>query len=158
MEYGRSNMKLHLKINVSSSKTVKVEIILANSKRNTGAKNMHHSGTASERKSNSNSPPVSFITHTAHYIHHKCLTPVSILSRTALHATDQVLQRDLSNHAVSPQNNIFSLEQPCDNNNNNNNNIYSTEENTFGVIFVVENFLNIPGKGVSRGLQSCSPW
>ena len=59
-------------------------------------------------------PPVSFITHTTHYIHHKSLILVLILSRTALHSTDQVLQRDLANHAISPQNNIFSLEQPCD--------------------------------------------
>ena len=49
-----------------------------------------------------------------HYIHHKSLILVLILSRTALHTTDQVLRRDLANHAISPQNNIFSLEQPCD--------------------------------------------
>ena len=59
-------------------------------------------------------PPVSFITHTMHYIHHKSQILVLILSRTALHATDQVLWRDLANHAISPQNNIFSLEQPFD--------------------------------------------
>ena len=29
---------------------------------------------------------------------------------------------------------------------------------SFCVVFVIENFLNVPGKGVSRGLQSHSPW
>ena len=73
---------------------------------------MHHSDTASERKIQY--PLVSFITHTMHHIHHKSLIPVIILSRTALHVTDQVLRRDLPSHVVSPLTTLFSLEQPYD--------------------------------------------
>ena len=59
-------------------------------------------------------PSVSFITHTTHYIHYKCLIRVLILSRTSLHATDQVLWRDLASHVISPLTNLLSLEQPHD--------------------------------------------
>ena len=59
-------------------------------------------------------PPISFITHSTHHIHHKCLIRDLILSRTSLHATEQVLRRDLASPVVSPLTNAFSLEQPCD--------------------------------------------
>ena len=82
------------------AKTVRVEIILANSKRNTGTKKKIC--TIHTLYSNENPilrPPVSFITHS---------------SRTPLHATDQVLWRDLASLVISPPTNAFLLEQPCD--------------------------------------------
>ena len=45
------------------------------------------------------------------YVHHNSLIQVLILSRTALHVTDQVLRRDLASHVVSTPTNLFSLEQ-----------------------------------------------
>ena len=59
-------------------------------------------------------PPVSFITHKVHSIHNQSPKPVIILSRTALHTTDQVLWRDLASHTISPLTNLLFLEQPHD--------------------------------------------
>ena len=53
---------------------------------------MHHSVTAFEEKTQFQHPPVSFITHTVHFIHYQSPIPFLILSRTALHATVQVLR------------------------------------------------------------------
>ena len=114
MEYGHSSTKLHLKINVRFSKTLKVEIIPANSKRNNRCQKYASFRYCIRKKILFQYPPVSFITHTMHYIHHKSLILVLILSRTALHATDQVLWQDLASHVISPPTNLFSLEQPCD--------------------------------------------
>ena len=113
MEHGCSNTKLHLKINVRFSKTVKVENIPSNSKRNRGAK-ICSIQSLRPKENPIPTPPVSFITHTMHFTHYQSLIPVLILLRAALHATDQVLRRDLASHIISPLTNLFSLEQPCD--------------------------------------------
>ena len=75
---------------------------------------MHHSVTVSEKKTQFQHPPDSFITHSVHFIHYQSLNPVLILLRTALHATDQVLQQDLTSRIVSPLTNLLFLEQPHD--------------------------------------------
>ena len=61
-------------------------------------------------------PTPSCLIHNPHNTPHspQFLILVLILSRTALHATGQVLWQDLTSHVVSTPNNAFSLEQPCD--------------------------------------------
>ena len=106
--------KLILKINVRSSTTVRVEIVLTNSKRNTGAKicliHILHS-----QKKPITTPPC-LIHNPLHTPHSPQVSQSSFLnsSRTPVHSIDQVLWQDLASPVVSPPTNVLSLEQPCD--------------------------------------------
>ena len=116
--------KLNLKTNVRFSTPVKVEIVLANSKRNTGAKIciLH---TLHSQENPITTPPC-LIHNPLHTPHSPQVSQSSffffffffffflILSRTPLHSIDQVLWRDLASPVVSPPTNVPSLEQPCD--------------------------------------------
>ena len=106
--------KLNLKTNARFSTPVKVEIVLANSKRNTGAKIciLH---TLHSQENPITTPPC-LIHNPLHTPHSPQVSQSSflILSRTPLHSIDQVLRRDLASPVVSPPTNVPSLEQPCD--------------------------------------------